>query len=158
EIVAVQRRVDTAKPQRDVDSSAALIDVQVPGRFSLQALVRYARRLAHIPETHISGNVFREGDVLRLLLRSRDGARRDVICDRSGTDLRALLRDAAIDVLTQVDPYVAAISLMGSAQDAAGLDRALRVIEHIIAHRPRSEHPWAHIAWGHVLIRRGRQA
>src|SRR5207253_8028600 len=96
-LLAMQRRAPTLKELRGVDASAALVDLQVSGRFSLQAIVRCIHRLLRIPETHVCGEITRDGDGYELTLRRRDRHSDIVGVHRSG-DIGSLLAAAAEDL------------------------------------------------------------
>src|SRR5438046_6180578 len=60
-LLAMQRRAPTLKELRGVDASAALVDLQVPGRFSLPATVGYIPRLLRSQEAQAGGGRTLEG-------------------------------------------------------------------------------------------------
>src|SRR5438046_2807105 len=60
-LLAMRRRAPTLKELRGVDASAALVDLQVPGRFSLPATVGYIPRLLRSQEAQAGGGRTLEG-------------------------------------------------------------------------------------------------
>ena len=88
-LLAMQRRAPTLKELRGVDASAALVDLQVPERFSLQAIVRSIHRLLRIPEVHLGGEITREGNDYELTLRSRDQRSVTIVGVRRSGDYRS---------------------------------------------------------------------
>ena len=59
---AMQRKAPTLKELLGIESPPALVDLEVPARFSLQAIVRFIQRLVRIPESHIGGEITCEGE------------------------------------------------------------------------------------------------
>jgi hypothetical protein len=96
---AMQHRAPTLKELRGVESGAAPVDLQVPGRFSLQAMVRYIRRLLRTPEPHIGGEITCEGESYELTLRRRDQSNVAIVGVHRGEEIGSLLAAAAEDVL-----------------------------------------------------------
>src|SRR2546427_2706170 len=107
-LLAMQRKAPTLKELRGVDASAARVDLQVPGRFSLQIIVGYVRRLLRIPETHVGGEITREGDGYELPLRSRDRRSVIIVGVHRSAELGSLFTAGAEDVLRVVDPWILA--------------------------------------------------
>jgi tetratricopeptide (TPR) repeat protein len=144
-LLAMQRKAPTLKQFRGIDSSAALIDLQVPGRFSLQAIVRYIHRSLRIPETHIGGEITREAEGYELTLRSRDQRSITVLGVHRSDDLKNLLGVGAEDVLRVVDPWILAHHYFAqeNREQSPQFVRTLATLEHMLEHAPASERPWA---------------
>jgi tetratricopeptide (TPR) repeat protein len=144
-LLAMQRRAPTLKELRGVDASAALVDLQVPGRFSLQAIVRYIHRLLRIPEVHVGGEITREGNDYELTLRSRDQRSVTIIGVRRSGDIGSLLATAAEDVLRVVDPWILAHHYFAqeTREQPPEFTRTLATLEHMLQHAPAAERPWA---------------
>jgi tetratricopeptide (TPR) repeat protein len=157
-LLAMQRKAPTLKELRGVDASAALVDLQVPGRFSLQAIVRYVRRLLRIPEAHVGGEITREGDGYELTLRSRDQRSVTLIGVHRSVDLGSLLAAGAEDVLRVVDPWILAHHYFAheTRDQPPEFTRTLATLEHMLQHAPAAERPWALNMQGICLMQQRR--
>jgi tetratricopeptide (TPR) repeat protein len=144
-LLAMQRKAPALKELRGVDASAALVDLQVPDRFSVQAIVRYVHRLLRIPEAHIGGEITREGDSYELTLRSRDRRSATIVGVHRSVDLGTLLAAGAEDVLRVVDPWILAHHYFAHETRAQPPEftRTLATLEHMLQHAPAAERPWA---------------
>ena len=80
---AMQRKAPTLKELLGIESPPALVDLEVPARFSLQAIVRFIQRLVRIPESHIGGEITCEGEAYELTLRRRDQNSVSIVGDPS---------------------------------------------------------------------------
>jgi len=107
-LLAMQRKAPTLKELRGIESTAALVDLQVPGRFSLQAIVRYIHRLVRIPESHVGGEITCEGESYELTLRRRDQRSVSIVGVHRNVDIGNLLAAGAEDVLRLIDPWILA--------------------------------------------------
>lgn len=157
-LLAMQRQAPTLKELRGVDASAALIDLQVPGRLSLQAIVRYVHRLLRIPEAHIGGDITRDGDTYELTLRSRDQRELTIVGVHRHADLRALLTAGAEDVLRLVDPWILAHHHFAqeTRERPLAFTRTLATLEHMLQRAPAAERPWAMNMQGICLMQQRR--
>ena len=144
-LLAMQHKAPTLKELRGLDSSANLIDLQVPGRFSLQAIVRYIHRLLRIPESHIGGEITHEGDDYELTLRSRDQRSVAIVGVHRGADIAGLLSLGAEDVLRIVDPWILAHHYFSQETREHPLQfaRTLSTLDHMLQHAAPGERPWA---------------
>jgi tetratricopeptide (TPR) repeat protein len=144
-LLEIQRQAPTLKDWGGVDSSATLVDLQAPGRFSPQAIGRHIQRLLRIPDPHIGGEITREGDAYELTLRSRDQRSVRVVGVHRNTDVRDLLASGAEDVLRVVDPWLLAHHYFAqeAREQPPEFARTLATLEHMLEHAPASERPWA---------------
>jgi tetratricopeptide (TPR) repeat protein len=144
-LLTMQRKAPTLKELRGVDASAALVDLQVPGRFSLQAIVRYVHRVLRIPEAHIGGEITREGDSYELTLRSRDQRSVTIVGVHRSANLGSLFAAGAEDVLRVVDPWILAHHYFAqeTRDQPPEFTRTLATLEHMLQHAPAAERPWA---------------
>jgi tetratricopeptide (TPR) repeat protein/TM2 domain-containing membrane protein YozV len=157
-LLGLQRDAPTLKELRGVDSSAALVDLQVPGRFSLQAIVRYLHRLLRIPEVHIAGEVTWTGDAYELVLRNRDQRRVAILATERSADIGALLRAGAEAILRQVDPWILAhhYFALEDKERPAVFARTTATLQHMLQHAPAAERPWALNMQGICLMNQQR--
>jgi tetratricopeptide (TPR) repeat protein len=144
-LLAMQRKAPNLKELRGVDASAALVELQVPGRFSLQSIVRYVHRLLRIPERHVGGEITREGASYELTLRSRDQRSVTIVGVHRSAELGNLLAAGAEDVLRVVDPWILAHHYFAqeSRDQPPDFTRTLATLEHMLQHAPPAERPWA---------------
>ncbi|OLC69597.1 MAG: hypothetical protein AUH79_01170 [Betaproteobacteria bacterium 13_1_40CM_4_64_4] len=143
-LLAIQRRAPTLKELGGVDASAPLVDLQVSGRFSLQAIVRCIHRLLRIPETHVCGEITREGDGYELTLRRHDHHSAIVGVHRS-KDIGSLFAAAAEDLLRVVDPWTLAHHYFAqeTGEQPPEFTRTLATLAHMLQHVSAGERPWA---------------
>ncbi|MDQ2963447.1 MAG: tetratricopeptide repeat protein [Pseudomonadota bacterium] len=144
-VLAMQRKAPTLKELRGVDSCAALVDLQVPARFSLQAIVRSIHQLLRIPEEHIGGEVTREGACYELTLRRRDLFSVTIVGVHRRADIQSLLAAGAEDVLRAVDPWILAHHYFAqeTTEQSPEFTRTLATLEHMMQRAPAAERPWA---------------
>jgi tetratricopeptide (TPR) repeat protein len=154
----IQRIANTSKPRQGVDSSATLIDVQVPGgAVSMKSLVRYARNMLDLPETHITGEIVHEKDALSLTLRIRDRRTINVVADGlTATGVDDLTRQAAEAIVRATDPFVLASYVYVQEQATGKYDRTMRAIEYVLTHAPTTDDVWAWNLWGLILDQQGK--
>jgi len=157
-LLQIQRQAPTLKDLGGVDASAALVDLHVPGRFPVQAIVRQVQRLLHLPDPHIGGEITREDDSYELTLRSREQGSVVVVGMHRGTDVRELLASGAEDILRVVDPWLLAHHYFARETREQPLEfrRTLATLEHMLQHAPASERPWVLNMLG-VCLTRQRQ-
>jgi tetratricopeptide (TPR) repeat protein len=157
-LLAMQRQAPTLKELRGVDASAALIDLQVPGRLSLQAIVRYVHRLLRIPEAHVGGDITRDGDTYELTLRSRDQREVTIVGVHRHADLRPLLTAGAEDILRVIDPWILAHHWFAqeTRERPPAFTRTLATLEHMLQRAPVAEQPWAMNMQGICLMQQRR--
>ena len=144
-LASMQREASTPTELLGMDSSAALVDLQAPGRFSLQAIVRYIHRLLRIPETHIGGEITREDDSYELTLRSHDHRAVTVVGVHRNAEIKNLFALGAEDILRVVDPWILAHHYFEqeTREQPREFARTLATLEHMLNHAPAAERPWA---------------
>lgn len=144
-LCAMQRKLPALKELRGVESGAAPFDLQVPGRFSVQAIVRYVRRLLRAPETRIGGEITWEGESYELTLRRHDRRGVAIVGVHRGEEIGSLLAAGAEDVLRVTDSWILAHHYY--AQESRGeppaFTRTLATLEHMLQHAAPAERPWA---------------
>jgi len=144
-LLAMQRKAPMFKELLGIQSSAAIVDLQIPGRISVQALVRTVHRLLRIPEAHIGGEITCEGESLELTLRRRDQRSASVVGVHRNADIGGLLAAGAEDVLRAIDPWVLAHHYFAqeTRDQAPEFTRTLATLEHMLQHSDPTERPWA---------------
>lgn len=144
-LLAIRRNASTLKALRGGDSSAVRVDLQVPGRFSLQAIVRYIHGLLRGPEAHVGGEITRDGDSYELTLRRRDPRGVTIVGVHRSSDIRGLLAAGAEDVLRVVDPWILAHHYFAQelGEQPPEFTRTLATLEHMLQHAPAAERPLA---------------
>ncbi len=154
-LLAMQRKAPTLKELRGIESTAALVDLQVPGRFSLQAIVRYIHRLVRIPESHIGGEITCEGESYELTLRRRDQRSMSIVGVHRNVDIGNLLAAGAEDVLRLIDPWILAHHYFAqeTREQPPEFTRTLATLEHMLRHSDAAERPWALNMQGICLMR-----
>jgi tetratricopeptide (TPR) repeat protein len=113
------------------------IKVQIPDTgVSVGEFNRYLRQwLGH--ETHITGEIWREGDGIAVVARA--GADQGTVFTGKDGELDALLQKAAESVYEKTQPYRYAAYLVENGNKA----KAEQVLQTIIATAPPSEQAWA---------------
>jgi tetratricopeptide (TPR) repeat protein len=154
-LLAMQRKAPTLKELRGIESTAALVDLQVPGRFSLQAIVRTIHRLVRIPESHIGGEITCEGESYELTLRRRDQRSVSIVGVHRNVDIGNLLAAGAEDVLRLIDPWILAHHYFAqeTREQPPEFTRTLATLEHMLRHSDAADRPWALNMEGICLMR-----
>ena len=151
-IRAIQGGANTTKPRLGIDAATAQVDIQAPGgQLSMKSVVRYVHHLLDLPETHLTGEITRDGNELQILLRSRE--KRDVRLGtiRSANEVGPLLKLGAEEAVKLVDPYVLAAYLWAAEAVESGRPRTLATIRYILATPPTDDDAWALNLWGNML-------
>lgn len=154
---AIQTVATTPKARLGVESNAAQVDIQVPGgAASMKGLVRYARNMLDLPEQHLGGEITRDGDSLRLLLRLRDRHKVTVIADAIAADsVDGLLQKGGEAIVRATDPYVLASYWYQNEDPKRNFENTLAEIDYVLSHPPASDDAWALSLWGNVLRAQG---
>lgn len=154
----IQRLANTSKPRQGIDSSATLIDVQVPGgAVSMKSLVRYARNSLDLPEAHITGEIVHDKNGLSLTLRMRDRRTINVVADGlTATAVDDLTRQGAEAIVRATDPFVLASYFYVQEQPTGKYERTMKAIEYVLTHLPTTDDVWAWNLWGLVLEQQGK--
>ena len=144
-LVSMQRKASALKELRARDANAGLVDLNAPERFSLQTIVRHIHRLMRIRETHIGGEITREGDGYELTLRSRDQSNVAVVGVHRSVELKNLFSLGAEDILRVIDPWVLAHHYFAqeTREQPPEFVRTLATLEHMLHNAPAKERPWA---------------
>jgi tetratricopeptide (TPR) repeat protein len=133
----LQSRTDSLRAPNSYENNwGDDIKVQIPDTgVSIGELNRYLRQwLGH--ETHITGEVWREGDGIAVVARA--GADEGTVFTGKESELDALLEKAAEDVYEKTQPYRAAVHYRQSGRQAKS-DAILRAM---LLTAPRSEKAW----------------
>jgi tetratricopeptide (TPR) repeat protein len=154
-LLAMQRKAPTLKELRGIESTSAPVDLQAPGRFSLQTIVRTIHRLVRIPESHIGGEITWEGEAYELTLRRRDQGSASIVGVHRNPDIAGLLAAGAEDVLRLVDPWILAHHYFAqeAREQPPEFARTLATLDHMLRHSDAAERPWALNMQGICLIR-----
>ena len=108
-IHTIQSVASTQKPRRGHVASALQADIRIPvGQLSIKSFARYFRQLFDRPDQGLAGEITRDGDVLTLQLRRRDGARITQGRPRIAADVPPLVTAGAEEAVRLTDPYVLA--------------------------------------------------
>ena len=152
---AMQRKAPTLKELLGIESPPALVDLEVPARFSLQAIVRFIQRLVRIPESHIGGEITCEGEAYELTLRRRDQHSVSIVGVHRNVDIGGLLAEGAEDVLRLIDPWILAHHYFAqeTREQPPEFTRTLATLDHMLLHSNVAERPWALNMQGICLMR-----
>ncbi len=129
------------------------LDFTVPtAGISYRNSIRYARQLFRRPEERVSGEIVREGDALRMVLRSRQGRTTSAsLCVANDAEIPKLLEKAALELAMLVDPILVATYWLWAEQKQGEFEMTLDAINKCIANTKVSEHHRAYIIWGNCL-------
>ena len=156
ELLALQRNSKTMRRGREIDSTASLVDLTIPGRFSMQAILRYAHRILRITEAHISGGITEEAHGFQLILRLRNQRVAAIIGTHLSDDVGTLLRFGADDIMGVVDPHLVAVRHY-EREIGGPYEKTLAAIRAIVD-QPRSrDRGWALKLWGDCLLDQNRR-
>ncbi len=153
-IHTIQSVATTQKPRRGHIASALQADIQIPvGQLSIRSFAHYFRQLFDRPDQQLAGEITRDGDVLTLQIRRRDGARITQGRPRIAADVPPLVTAGAEEAVRLTDPYVLASYYI--EQELPGpFARTEEALRHVIETRP-DEAPWACNLQGLLLLIRG---
>ncbi|MBS0277359.1 MAG: hypothetical protein JSR81_07050, partial [Proteobacteria bacterium] len=137
------------KPDSISGSWSGDIKVQIPSTgISIDELSRLLReRLGH--ETHVSGEVWRDGD--RIALTVRDGTSLARTFEGKPSDLSLLMDKAADALLRQTQPFVY-VSLLAQRNDAHGI---IALSRQLILNGSASDRALAYTYWANALANLG---
>ena len=154
-IHTIQSVASTQKPRRGHIASALQADIQIPvGQLSVKSFARYFRQLFDLPDSHVAGEITRDGDSFTLQLRRRDGLRMELARTRSASDVGPLIAGGAEEVVRMTDPYVLASYYIEQELPGPDYPRTTEALQHVIDTRP-DEMPWACNLQGLLLLNRG---
>ncbi len=156
EIGRINQFSSTTKPRAQFGGgqSDVLANIQVPQTsLNVQAIVTILRDLFGQSETRIGGELTggESGQAISLVVRTEHKAVRHAAAF-AGPDLDALIKDAAIEVLKRIDPYVLA-SYLYQKQQFKEMDE---IIDDILAKPDVSVRAWALNLRGIHLARQNR--
>ncbi len=153
-IHTIQSAATTQKPRRGHVASALQADIQIPvGQLSIKSFSRYFRQLLDLPDPRVAGEITRDGSVLTLELRRRDGSRITPGRPRIADDIAPLVVAGAEEVVRLTDPYVLASYYMEQELPGPEFPRTQEALQHVIDTRP-DEAPWARNLQGLLLLNR----
>jgi len=154
-IHTIQNVATTQKPRRGHVASALQADIRIPvGQLSVKSFARYFRQLFDRPDLGLAGEITRDGDVLTLQLRSRDGARITQARPRIAIDVPPLVTAGAEEAVRLTDPYVLASYYMEQELPGPDFSRTEEALRYVMETRP-DEAPWACNLQGLLLLARG---
>jgi tetratricopeptide (TPR) repeat protein len=153
-IQTIQSVATTQKPRRGHVASALQADVQIPvGHLSVGSLARYFRQLLNLPDVRLAGEITRDGEVLTLHLRRRDGAGITPGRARTAADVEPLIAAGAEEAVRLTDPYVLASYYMEHELPGPDFPKTTETLQYVIDSRPE-ETPWACNLQGLLLLNR----
>ena len=141
--------------------SAAQIDFTVPGAgVSYRSVIRYLRQLSGQHERRVKGEIIRDGEAIRIVLRTHDRRQTPDNLRASKDAIEELFQPAALAIAELVDPYLLASYRFAVGLRTRNFDATLEAVRHCLASRPAKHHGRAYIVWGNVLVeqRRFREA
>ena len=153
----IQKAADTAKGGVNAVPDSQRVDFSIPDSgLSIDALIYYVRQFFHVYETRISGE-FRcadatcapDGITLRLRV-VREGLELVQLPQLGASTEAEYFRDAAAELLSVIDPFVAL-----AAQSSTEPDKARVLAQRLIL----TAHPdakWAHNLLGNLSMDQGR--
>ncbi|HTQ80147.1 MAG TPA: tetratricopeptide repeat protein, partial [Thermoanaerobaculia bacterium] len=156
----------SARLEEGYELSSAQLDFSVPSAgISYRNLLRYARQFLGRPEervqgeivhavqevftAHARGEIERDTPVLRIVLRAREGRTTPGhLAIPEGGDLDELLRKAAFELVSILDPVLVASYWFYKGK----LDKAGEAARRAIARTPVEQHHRAYSVWGNALV------
>src|SRR5262249_13781253 len=109
-------------------------DIQVPvSGLSVRSAVRYAKNLLGVRESHLGGDISRDGEQLRLVLRGFDNTS---VAIKTGDNVKDILASAALDVVKRENPLMLARYLYVRENDARSDEKAEDAIKYCLKNRP----------------------
>jgi tetratricopeptide (TPR) repeat protein len=144
-LAGLQDRTDSFRaPDSYANNWGDDIKVQIPDTgVSIGEFNRYLRQwLGH--ETHITGEVWRDGDDVSVVARA--GAEEGTVFTGKERDLDALLEQAAEAVYEKTQPYRYAAYIANKGEVA----KAGVVLAKVVASSPPSEQAWAYALWSNA--------
>jgi tetratricopeptide (TPR) repeat protein len=169
ELAALQRvaRVQGRRLEDAVELSTLQIDFTVPtAGISYRTLLRYVRQSFGRPEQRVRGEIVRRSsphpllqppssleDSLRITLRTvgSETTPPDLEVD-SEAQLPDLLKRAAFEIATLVDPYLIAAYWFRAEQGERRFAKTLEAVSRCLQRTPPQEHHRAYVTWGNVLL------
>ncbi len=146
---AIQRKAGTSKERRPFISDWDRNSFVLPGsETSLQSLVSYVRQLFGNPEITISGEIVNSAEIgfeLRMRVYNGSGTDAEPVVLVAG-DINSLLKQAGLELVKAVDPYVYATYAFHRGK----LNAARFVAERLLQTGEDEEQIWASILRGHL--------
>ncbi len=104
-----------------------------------------------------SGEFVEDGDELILRVRGQSAEYWHFIVEKRGSkdDVDGLLREAAIALLGELDPYLIAVYHFRHEIPTGEFTLTKNSIDHALVHAPRRNLPWVYALWAHVLFFEG---
>lgn len=104
-----------------------------------------------------SGEFVEDGDELVLRIRGQSSEYWHFNMVKRGPkdDVDALLEEAAIGLLKELDPYLIAVYHFRHEIPSREFPKTKDAIDHALVHAPRANLPWVYALWAHVLFFEG---
>ena len=151
-------KVELQRRGEEVDLGLTLADIQIPGgAISISALVRYVRQALRMPERRVSGEITFDTDALqlgttRLRLVVRGTGALSFTWTGESEKIDNLMRSGAIEIIKNIDPYVAAVYYSASDPKLS----ADIIQRYCLTRQPAEDDPWAMALLGNILHDQGR--
>lgn len=155
EISALQRDARIrARREENFELSGAQIDFTVPtAGISYRAIVRYVRQLIGRPEERVQGEIVSELGAIRMILRTRDRRRTSTtLAVQLEREIPALLRRAAFEIASLVDPYLIANYWLWTEQKEGKFRKTFDAVRCCLEQTPAEQHHRAYLVWGNALV------
>src|SRR4051812_19984265 len=141
----------------DKDESLA----EIGEYFEIQVLVNAARKYVGVVKMTISGELYDIDDkhvMLRVRITDRAGKVRSNQFTGTRTDIPLLLKQAGLETVKAVDPYIAALYIRATEQKSASADfsKTYEMIEYCFNAMPAKEQPLIFNLWGRTLFLQGK--
>jgi tetratricopeptide (TPR) repeat protein len=136
----------------EVGTAQSDFTVPIAG-FSYRLALRYARQLLDRPEERVQGEVVRDGDAIKITLRTRD--RRQTPASLSGaseSEIDDLLKSAAMETAILVDPHLVARYWFGVEQRERKFEATFSAVRQWLRSGPANSHYRAYLVWGDALV------
>jgi tetratricopeptide (TPR) repeat protein len=155
EIIALRRAARwRERIEEGYELSAAQLDFTVPtAGISYRDLVRYLRRLLRRPEERVQGELVKEGEALRITLRTRDGrSTPSSLRVTTEAELARLFEQAAFALAALVEPVLVADYWFWLEQRELRFEATLDAVRECLAHTPERQHHRAYLIWSKALV------
>jgi tetratricopeptide (TPR) repeat protein len=104
-----------------------------------------------------SGEIVEDGEDLILRIRGQSSEYWHFLMEKRGSkdDVAGLMNAAAIDLLSELDPYLIAVYHFRYDIPTKDFTRTKQAIDHALVNAPRKNLPWVYALWAHVLFFEG---
>ncbi|WPZ34614.1 tetratricopeptide repeat protein [Thalassobaculum sp. OXR-137] len=104
-----------------------------------------------------SGEFVEDADELVLRIRGQSSEYWHFVIEKRGSkdDVEGLVNAAAIELLTELDPYLIAVYHFRYDIPTGDFTKTKSAIDHALVNAPRKNLPWVYALWAHVLFFEG---